>query len=235
VGATGALARAATATAVVVLLLLSTPTTTTTAAADFTPISTQAATDALHRATAQVMAFGCDLEQRDGTVVAVAGGTLVTNAHVVAASRVIDVAPDDGPTEVGGAMVAAAGDVATVNVGGPPLAPLALAPSDPPPGSPVRVAGFPSAPPGQPQPGLTVLTTTVLDYIPGAAVDQHGRVMRLAASVRPGMSGGPVLDASGRLAGIVFGDEMPTGEALVIPVSQLRRLLAPGSLVASSC
>jgi len=230
------MARAAAGTAVVAGLLVSTPITTTTAAADFTPISAQAATDALQRATAQVMAFGCDLERHDGTVVALAGGTLLTNAHVVAGSRLVDVVADGRPTEEGGApMVGVVGDVATVTVAEPPLATLPLASADPAPGSVVRVAGYPSGPSGQPQPGLTVLTTSVVDYVPGPAVDQPGTVMRLAASVRPGMSGGPVLDASGRVAGLVFGDEVPTGEGLAIPASELRRLLAPGSLVPSSC
>ena len=235
-GATDALVRAVAGTAVVATLLVGTTTATTTAAADFTPISTQAATDALRQSTAQVMAFGCDLERHDGTVVALAGGTLLTNAHVVAGSRLVDIVADGRPTEVGGGpMVGVVGDVATVTVAGPPLAALALAPADPAPGSAVRVAGYPSGPSDQPQPGLSVIATSVLDYIPGTAVDQPGTVMRLAASVRPGMSGGPVLDASGRVAGIVFGDEEPTGEGLVIPASELRRLLAPGSLVPSTC
>jgi hypothetical protein len=59
--------------------------------------------------------------------------------------------------------------------------------------------------------------------------------MRLANPVRPGMSGGPVLDGSGRLAGIVFGNELPTGEALAVPVSQLRRLIGADSFVPVAC
>ena len=229
-------ARAAAFVAVVMLLLVSMPTTTTTAAADFTPISAPAALAALRGATAQVMAFGCNLRSEDGTAVAVDGTGLVTNAHVIAASRTVEVVGDDRPTEVGGGpMVATAADVATIAVGGPPFAPLVLAPRDPGPGSAVRVAGYPGAPIGQIQAGLTVVATSVVDYIPGAMVDQPGQVMRLAASVQPGMSGGPVLDASGRLAGIVFGDDEASGDALAIPASQLRRLLAPDSLVPSSC
>jgi len=75
----------------------------------------------------------------------------------------------------------------------------------------------------------------VVDYVAGPTLDQPWPVMRLDAPVRPGMSGGPVLDASGRLAGIVFGNEVPTGQALVIPVSQLRRLLADHAFVPVAC
>ena len=228
--------RATAGAGLVVFLLVGTPTKTTPAAADFTPVTAQVATAALHRSTAQIMAFGCDMERHDGTAVAVDGGVLLTNQHVVAGSRLVDVVAEGQPTEVGGQpLVADAGDVATVTEPGPPLPALPLAPEDPLAGTTVRVAGYPSALPGERAPGLTIVTTQVVDYVAGPTLDQPWPVMRLAAPVRPGMSGGPVLDASGRLAGIVFGNEVPTGQALVIPVSQLRRLLADHAFVPVAC
>ena len=112
---------------------------------------------------------------------------------------------------------------------------MALANGDPAPGTLVRVAGYPSAPTGQRDPGFTVIQTSILDYVRGAEVGEPWPVMRLANPVRPGMSGGPVLDASGRLAGIVFGNELPTGEALAVPASQLRRLLGTNAFVPVAC
>jgi S1-C subfamily serine protease len=228
--------RAATGGAVVVFLLVGTPTKTTPAGADFTPVTAQGATAALHRSTAQIMAFGCDMQRHEGTAVSVGGGMLLTNQHVLAGTRLVDVIADGQPTEVGGQpLVATAGDVATVAEPGPALPALPMAAADPDAGSPVRVAGYPSALSGQREPGLTIVDTQVVDYVPGAVVGQPWPVMRLANAVRPGMSGGPVLDASGKLAGIVFGNELPTGEGLAIPVSVLRRLLASNSFVPVAC
>jgi S1-C subfamily serine protease len=39
------------------------------------------------------------------------------------------------------------------------------------------------------------------------------------------MSGGPVLDQRGRLAGVVFAVQSPTDDALAIPVSAVRSIL----------
>jgi S1-C subfamily serine protease len=231
-----AFVRAVAAGALVALLLVVRPTRTTPASADFTPLTAPEATALLHRSTAQVMAFGCDMERVDGTAVAVAGGDLLTNQHVVAGSRLVDIVGDDQPTQIGGQpLVATAGDVATVSEPGPDLPALALAPGDPVPGTLVRVAGYPSVPSGERDPGFTVIETSVVDYVPGPEVGQPWPVMRLADPVRPGMSGGPVLDASGRLAGIVFGNELPTGQALAVPVSELRRLLGANSFVPVVC
>ena len=231
-----AFVRAVAAGALVALLLVVRPTRTTPASADFTPLTAGQATALLHRSTAQIMAFGCDMERVEGTAVAVADGELLTNQHVVAGSRLVDVVGDDQATQIGGEpLVATAGDVATVPEPGPELPALALAAGDPVPGTVVRVAGYPSGPSGQRDPGFTVIQTSVVDYVPGAAVGQPWPVMRLANSVRPGMSGGPVVDGSGRLAGIVFGNELPTGEALAVPVSELRRLLGTNSFVPVAC
>ena len=43
-------------------------------------------------------------------------------------------------------------------------------------------------------------------------------------AARPGMSGGPVLDETGRLAGLVFGVDTVTNDTLAIPASALREL-----------
>ncbi len=231
-----AFARAAAGGAVLTLLLVGRPTSTTPASADFTPITAAAATALFERSTAQVMAFGCDMQRVDGTAVVVGDGVLLTNQHVLAGSRLVDVVAQNQPTLTGGQpFVATVGDVARVAEPVAGLSVLPLADADPGPGSEVRVAGFPSALPGQRDPGLTVVDTRVLDYVAGSEVGQPWPTMRLAASVRPGMSGGPVLDASGRLAGIVFGNELPTGEALVVPVSDLRRLLATNAFVPVTC
>jgi S1-C subfamily serine protease len=218
------------------VVLAGTATATTPAQADFTPISAQAAAGLLRRATVQVLAFGCDLQRHEGTAVAVGSGRFLTNQHVVAGSRLVDLVADGAPTQVGDqATVALAGDVADLPAPGLDTPTLALAPRDPLPGTAVHVAGFPSAPSGQREPGLVIDSQSVVGYTPGPEVGQPWPVLRLSGTARPGMSGGPVLDASGRLAGILFGIEVPTGQALAIPASALRRLLRSSSFVATSC
>jgi S1-C subfamily serine protease len=80
---------------------------------------------------------------------------------------------------------------------------------------------------------------TVLDdgLVVAAAhvVDDAGGTMRLDTPVTPGMSGGPVLDRSGRLAGLLYGEQSPTNDALVIPVSVLRTVIDAGLSAGSSC
>ena len=215
------LTRVLAGTALVALVVVATPTRTTPAAADFTPIGAQAALAALRASTVEVFAFGCSLERDDGTAVAIGDGRLLTNAHVVAGSRLIDIAADDAATQVAGeAFVATAGDVAVLGDSGNGRPGLALATEDPAAGSTVRVGGFPAG-----GPGFTMVTMQVTDYVAGRGLGEPWPVMRLTESVRPGMSGGAVLDAAGRLAGIVFGNELPDGRALAVPASQLRRLL----------
>jgi S1-C subfamily serine protease len=58
--------------------------------------------------------------------------------------------------------------------------------------------------------------------------------MRLDLGAEPGDSGGPVVDAEGRLVGIVYLRERITGRALVIPVSALRRALG-GAVAGGRC
>ncbi|HVM66120.1 MAG TPA: serine protease [Acidimicrobiales bacterium] len=225
------LTRMAAGSALLLSIVVGTPTRTTPAGADYTPVDAQAALAALQRSTAQVMAFGCNLERHDGTAVAVAGGQLLTNAHVVEGSRLIDVVPDNAATQVGGQpLVADAGDVAVVTGAGQAPPALTLAAQDPAPGTTVRVAGFPAG-----APGLMMMTMQVTDYVAGGAVGEPWPVIHLSSGVRPGMSGGPVLDPAGHLAGILFGNELPDNRALAVPASQLRHLLAGHDFVPTSC
>jgi len=61
-------------------------------------------------------------------------------------------------------------------------------------------------------------------------------VMRLDAHIGPGMSGGPVVDSPGRLAGVILGTEAPSDYTVALPVSAVRILLGQaGSARAESC
>jgi S1-C subfamily serine protease len=233
--------RVAVVAVVVAAMQAGTVTPTLSARLDVLPVSMAAADELLGRATVEVTALGCDLSLRQGTAVVVAPDQVLTNAHVVGRFRSVDVSADGRPVIATAAVLASpAADLAVVDAGGLALGPLSLAPDDPLPGEPVRVAGFPHD--EHPTPGATttadglvIEATSVVDYVDGGGMALRGVVMRLGAAVTPGMSGGPVLDRAGRLAGLVFGEQSPTGDALAIPASELRMVLAGGLTGSPGC
>lgn len=222
----------------VVVLMVQVPTAAPTQPGrwDRAPLTAAGAADVIRRSTVQVLAFGCDLRRHEGTAVAIAPDRILTNTHVIAGSRLVDVVADGQPAAVATSSTqAVTGDVAWMVAAGLDLPGIPLAPEDAARGSDVRLAGYPSAPAGHREEGLVVDDDRVIDYLPGAELGEPGRVMRLSGPSRPGMSGGPVLDDAGHLAGIVFGVEVDTGHALVIPASVLRGVLRRGGAVASPC
>jgi S1-C subfamily serine protease/uncharacterized membrane protein required for colicin V production len=161
-----------------------------------------------------------------------APGLVVTNAHVVAGET-------DTTVEVGGnppALPAAVvdfdphDDIAVLRVAGLGQRVLHLAPN-PAPGTAAAIIGYPLDGPLNVQPGRigqTVVATTQDAY-------GHGPVQRsieaLRGLVRPGNSGGPLVDASGQVAGTVFAAITGTsgnssGDGLAVPNSLVRTQLA---------
>jgi len=222
--------------AVVAGVVLGVPSATTPARFDFAPVTLQAAAGIIGRSTVEVLAFGCNLQRRDGSAVMIAPGMMLTNEHVITGSRLIDLVADGYPTTPSATWaVATAGDVATMSAPLTDVPSVALAPTDPTVGSTVLLGGYPHAGGGQADPGLVIDQMSVVGLLRGSDIGEPWPVLRLSGSARQGMSGGPVLDAAGHLAGIVFGNEVPTGNALVIPASALRSLLRTDAFVPSGC
>lgn len=198
---------------------------TTPGSVDFLPIDRDDAQALLRAVTQRVMSFGC-AAANNGTAVELEDGSLVTAAHVVNGTRLINVIPDLGPTAVARAMVVTGHDVAVLEGAGATGKGLRLAGEDPEHGTRVLVAGFPHG-----QLSLSVGSATVDGYVDGRTVGQPpGRVLRLRHAATTGMSGGPVLDAAGRLAGIVVATRRGAAETYVIPASTLREALAAGAM-----
>lgn len=161
-----------------------------------------------------------------GSGFALDANTLVTNRHVLAGADLLEVSTWDGRTiSVSSASVSRLGDLGIARVSGrlPQMLPLGRSAAR---GASVTAVGYPLG--GQ----LRLLPGVVVDHVSGAPFGIPGTVMRLTAAVQPGNSGGPVLDASGRVVGVVFAIEIRTGLALAIPVEALRALVASRDLEA---
>lgn len=65
----------------------------------------------------------------------------------------------------------------------------------------------------------------MIEYVDGARFHAAGCVIRASVDLRSGNSGGPLLDAAGHVAGVVFAVQVHDGIALAVPVSRLAPLL----------
>jgi S1-C subfamily serine protease len=183
------------------------------------PVRADSPERAARELTVRVRASGCD-GVATGSGFAIAKRALVTNRHVIANAREIQVNTWDGQSlQATVSHVAYYSDLALVVVDGDlPLAGT-LAPRDAWAGDHVMVAGFPLG--GQ----QMVADGAVVDYVVGANLGDGSRVIRLSTTIRPGNSGGPVLDQRGEVTGVVYAIELATQRALAIPASAVRSLL----------
>lgn len=148
--------------------------------------------------------------------------TLLTNRHVLAGASQLEVSTWDGHDfEVSTAAVGALVDLGIASVDGT-LPRAASAYAQPVTGEAITVVGFPLGGP------LTFSPGRVVGFTDGSGLGIPGQVMRLTANVEPGNSGGPVLDAHGRVVGIVYAIELATGYGLAIPLDTLRTLVTAG-------
>lgn len=147
--------------------------------------------------------------------------TLITNAHVVEGARHLSVdTADGGRLDVTVADTTSGEDIAVVHTAEELPAPLALDAADPVPGDLVQALGFPLG--NQ----FTAVPGRVIGYADGAEYQHDGRVLQSSVTIRPGNSGGPLLDRAGRVAGVMFAVDLRDGTALAIPASRVRTVLS---------
>lgn len=172
-------------------------------------------------------------DQRTGTGFLAVDGervVVVTNQHVVAGARAVELDVPMGPgmppvtlAHVEVTEVDVADDLAVLVVPGlrKPGDGLSLAPGAPMVGQPVLALGFPHVDGSRP-----TLTAERGD-ITAATRELAGRTyVQTNANINSGSSGGPVLDACGRVLGVVVatvGGVQRTG--LIIPQERVRALL----------
>lgn len=149
---------------------------------------------------------------RVGSGFAVASGLVVTNVHVVAGAQSITVTDGGGTHAAKVAAQDSANDVAILRVEGLAAPPLELSRATVANGAPGVVMGYPGGGP------LTIDSAVVLQRLPmvqddqGRTVSQARDAYRIRATVRPGNSGGPLLDTQGRVIGIVSAESRVAGD-----------------------
>jgi S1-C subfamily serine protease len=138
---------------------------------------------------------------------------VVTNAHVVVGASRVAVLTQSGarlPARV--VLYDTAADTAVLAVARLSADPLPVAPAEASAGTSAWVAGHPLGGP------LKVVDASVLGTVGASGSDRESYVLH--TRVRPGNSGGPLLDAQGRVLGVVFAtaaDGEPEGYARTWP------------------
>ena len=174
--------------------------------------------DTAQRIAVRIRNIGCGALST-GSGFAIDDHTIITNKHVVADTSTLQVSTYDGrdltATEADTAGLA---DLAIVRTADTLPAAPQLADADAAIGDAVTVVGYPL--------GKTLTVT------PGHVVEQRtdplnatlGEILVTDAPVEPGSSGSAVLDADGRVVGVVYAKDQD-GHSFVVPVSTLRAML----------
>lgn len=173
------------------------------------------------RLTVRVRNVGC-AGVAIGSGFALSRDILVTNRHVLAGASVLQVSTWNGKSySVSTAAVGQLGDLGIAVVDGrlPQIGHFGRPPRS---HANVVAVGYPRGGP------LTLSHGVVVDRVDGGRLGIPGDVVRLTARVRPGNSGGPLLNRSGRIAGVVYAIERSTRYGLAIPVDTIRRLARVG-------
>ncbi len=195
------------------------------------PPSRAADTTAIARAEGSILridarAVACGRRQ-EGTGWVAAPGMVVTNAHVVAGSERVNVQTPEGALT--GQVVAfdARRDLAVLSVDGLNVQALPLSSDDMQNGAVGAVAGYPLAGPYRVDPArVRGIIHAVGDDIYGNGTVQR-EVYALRAKIRPGNSGGPLLEPDGDVAGVVFARSVEDPEtAYALTLDEVRPVIS---------
>ncbi|WP_426595383.1 S1C family serine protease [Cellulomonas sp. McL0617] len=174
--------------------------------------------DTAQRIAVRIRNIGCGALST-GSGFAIDDHTVITNRHVVADTSTLQVSTYDGrDVTADEASTAGLADLAIVRTTDTLPAAPALADADAQIGDAVTVVGYPL---GR---ALTVTPGHVVDRRTDPLNENLGQVLVTDAPVEPGSSGSAVLDADGRVVGVVYAKDQ-NGHSFVVPVSTLRAML----------
>jgi S1-C subfamily serine protease len=166
----------------------------------------RAAVEHAGRSTVRVVAYGCDrgavVEKGSGFVTD--GNLVVTNAHVIAGSTRVVVTDEAGDHTATPILFDPRFDLAVLAVPGLRDPSLPIDPQVVGRGTTAAVLGFPLGGPFDAQPAgvLAPLDATGFDIYNRTETTRY--VYELQSLVRPGNSGGPLVEPDGRVIGVVF-------------------------------
>jgi S1-C subfamily serine protease len=165
--------------------------------------------------TVRIRVLGCD-RPGTGSGFVLGEDLIVTNRHVVGTPREVAISTWDGRSfEARVDGIARDADLAVIRVRGLDL-PVATVRDEPAViGERVAAIGYPGGG------GATITTGVVLGFTDGPILGEQVPAIRVSAEVRPGNSGGPLVDAEGRVIGVIFALTGPRGDGLAVPVDVL--------------
>ena len=173
--------------------------------------------------TVRVRNLACD-SLGVGSGFLVDANTLVTNRHVVEGAQRLSVSTWDGrQLEVDADSIATIADIAIVRLRHTDVPVATLAGADAAVGSSVHTVGYPGG--GR----ITATDGKVLGFRDGPAVGNTGQVVEIDAPIRPGNSGGPVVDEHGNVVAVVYARDTASGVGLAIPMSTLTTVIRDAS------
>jgi len=156
-----------------------------------------------------------------GSGFAITPRSVLTNAHVVRGGNIVTIDTTDGvEIPVASVDILRGEDLAVVHTAQDVPATVRLSSEDAVPGDRVEAMGFPL---GR---KLAVAAGRVVDYAAGGQYGEPGRVLRSSVEIRPGNSGGPLLDARGQVLGVTTAIDLESGSAIVIPAGEAQQKLS---------
>jgi S1-C subfamily serine protease len=172
--------------------------------------------------TVKVIASGCGGGAEAGSSWPLAPGYFVTNAHVVAGSGSVEIdTPNGGRHTARVVLFDPNTDLAVLYSPGLDLRPLVLVNSNPVRGTGGAVIGYPGGGVEQVVPAAVSGTESARGYNIYGDVLVTREIEVLSARVIPGNSGGPIVNDSGQIIGVVFAASTTqpgvVGYALTIP------------------
>jgi S1-C subfamily serine protease len=157
---------------------------------------------------------------------------IVTNAHVVAGGSHVDVQSPSGDSLAGQVVFFDPNiDIAVVYVPDANYKPMHLVSSDPAPAVIGAVIGYPGGGPEQVSPAAVKGTESARSQDIYSSNDVVRMIEVLASRIVPGNSGGPVVDESGNVIGVVFAASTTNvdSEGYALAPSQVQSDLSAGA------